>query len=573
MQGIEERKYLLPSIQREFVWSQRQIETLFDSLMRDYPINSFLFWEVPANKVQDFRFYEFLRNYHQRESRHNPIANTSGSHGVTAILDGQQRLTSIYIGLKGSYAAKVPYMRWNSPKAYPEKKLYLNLLQPSDDADNTYDFSFLTKAEAANAKVEEGFYWFPVGEILNIHRFPEVNNYLIQHKLNNLDNPEYATFANETLFTLFGVVHQNGTIVPYVEKSSDLDKVLNIFIRVNSGGTTLSYSDLLLSFATAQWDELDAREEINGLVDDLNKIGREFSISKDMVLKASLVLCDISNITFKVENFNRRNMLMIESKWEDIKKAMHLTVELVASFGFNRDNVSSNNALIPIAYYLLQIGAPSNYVDSKKYAEDRKTIKQWFISALLRHVFGSSPDGALGPMRDIIKADHDNGFPLQAIVRQFRGTYRDHTFTEDVVSNLLNTKYNNGDTLLILSLLYPWADLRNTFHIDHIHPKSKFTPRQYEKLGLSQEQKEFYSDHVNMLSNLQLLDSLPNVEKNNMPFAAWMKENYSDPVKRSTYMERHYIPDVDFEFDNFEEFFTARETLLFNKLKELLMKP
>ena len=100
---IEARKYLLPSIQREFVWSQKQIETLFDSLMRDYPINSFLFWEVPAENVQDFRFYEFLRNYHQRDNRHNPIANTSGSHGVTAVLDGQQRLTSLYIGLKGSY--------------------------------------------------------------------------------------------------------------------------------------------------------------------------------------------------------------------------------------------------------------------------------------------------------------------------------------------------------------------------------------------------------------------------------------------------------------------------------------
>lgn len=82
---IEARKYLLPSIQREFVWSQHQIEVLFDSLMKDYPIDSFLFLEVSADKVQDFRFYEFLRNYHQREQRHNPLANTSGSHGVTAI--------------------------------------------------------------------------------------------------------------------------------------------------------------------------------------------------------------------------------------------------------------------------------------------------------------------------------------------------------------------------------------------------------------------------------------------------------------------------------------------------------
>ena len=208
---------------------------------------------------------------------------------------------------------------------------------------------------------------------------------MIKHHLNTLSNPEYATFANEALFTLFGVVHQNGTIVPYVEKTDDLDKVLNIFIRVNSGSTTLSYSDLLLSFATAQWDELDAREEINGLMDELNSIGREFDISKYLILKACLVLCDIKNITFKVANFNRKNMLAIEKKWDDIKDALHLTVKLIASFGFNRDNVSSNNALIPIAYYLLQIGNPENFAESGKYEVDRQKIKRWFTSALLFH--------------------------------------------------------------------------------------------------------------------------------------------------------------------------------------------
>ena len=568
---IESKKYLLPSIQREFVWNQKQIENLFDSLMRDYPINSFLFWEVPEENVQDFRFYEFLRDYHQKDNKHNPMANTNGSHGITAILDGQQRLTSLYIGLKGSYASKVPYMRWNNPRAYPVKRLYLNLLRESADTDSIYDFRFLTKEEAEKGKVEDGYYWFPVGEILNIHKFPDVINYLIKNKLTTLENSEYATFANETLFNLYGVIHNTGTIVPYVEKTQDLDKVLNIFIRVNSGGTTLSYSDLLLSFATAQWDTLDAREEINILVDELNKIGREFDINKDLILKACLVLCDITNISFKVANFNRNNMLTIENRWDEIKNALRLTVELVASFGFNRDNVSSNNALIPIAYYLLTIGNPANFIDSGKYAQDREKIKRWFISALLLHVFSSSPDGALSPIRDIIRREHENGFPLDSIIQNFKGTYRDHSFSEDSIMNLLNTKYNSGDTLLVLSILYPWADLRNNFQIDHIHPKSKFTPRVYDKLGLSQEQKEFYSDHVNGLANLQLLDSIPNAEKSNMPFSEWLEKTYPDDLARKAYMERHYIPDVDYQFSNFEEFYCERENTLFLKLKEVLL--
>ena len=95
--NIHRKNYLLPAIQREFVWSVDQIETLFDSLMRDYPISSFLFWEVERKNVDKYQFYEFVREYHERDSYHNPKANLSGESGIIAILDGQQRLTSLYI--------------------------------------------------------------------------------------------------------------------------------------------------------------------------------------------------------------------------------------------------------------------------------------------------------------------------------------------------------------------------------------------------------------------------------------------------------------------------------------------
>jgi uncharacterized protein with ParB-like and HNH nuclease domain len=63
VEGIYSRQFLLPAIQREFVWSADQIEVLFDSLMRDYPIGSFLFWYVPKQNTRDYEYYEFIRNY------------------------------------------------------------------------------------------------------------------------------------------------------------------------------------------------------------------------------------------------------------------------------------------------------------------------------------------------------------------------------------------------------------------------------------------------------------------------------------------------------------------------------
>jgi uncharacterized protein with ParB-like and HNH nuclease domain len=257
--NIHRKKYLLPSIQRELVWDTDQMELLFDSLMRDYPVGSFLFWYVEKDRINDFQFYEFIRDYHERNTKHNPKANISGESDIISILDGQQRLTSLYIGLKGTYAYRMPRKRYDNPLSYPERKLYLNLLAPSKDINKKYDFLFLSSEEANDNN--ENAYWFKVGDILNLQKEVEVNNYLIRNNLMKYDDDK-SIFANETLFKLHSVIFKNQIINYYLEKDNSLDKVLNIFIRVNSGGTTLSYSDLLLSIATAQWQEKDAREEI-----------------------------------------------------------------------------------------------------------------------------------------------------------------------------------------------------------------------------------------------------------------------------------------------------------------------
>jgi len=564
---IHSKKYLLPSIQREFVWTQDQIKTLFDSLMRDYPINTFLFWRVPKEKAHEFKFYEFLREYHQKHNRHNPKANVRGSNDVMAVLDGQQRLTSLYIALKGTYASKLSYKRWDNAQAYPKKKLYLNLLSKSEDETLEYDFEFLADTEAKEN--DENHHWFPVGKILDLKELHEVMSYMIEAGLSSNPDKEKALFANRALSKLHAVIHVNGLISYYLEQSTELDKVLNIFIRVNSGGTTLSYSDLLLSFATAQWEHRDAREEINEFVDEINEIGRGFNISKDIVLKAALVLCDLQDISFKVDNFSRTNMLRIEKEWESITQAIRDALRLISSFGFSRENITSNNLIIPIAYYLKTIGLPNNFETSTTKIEDRRNIKMWFVSSLLKRVFSFMPDGALKPIRDIIKKQNRNSFPLKNIFLRFKGTSRSLQFTDDDINNLLYAKYSHGDTLIIMSILYPWADLRNHFHVDHIFPKSVFTAKRLKQKGVPENKIDDFIANHNYIGNLQLLEDIPNIEKNAMDFDKWLRERI--PVsEQANYRKKHYIPDVDLSMANFDKFLEEREILLVEKLKREL---
>jgi hypothetical protein len=482
-------------------------------------------------------------------------------------------MTSLYIGLKGSYAYKISHKRWDNPQAYPARKLYLNVLGESEDSDLTYDFRFLTDFEVKSMNAQKdpngnpAYFWYKVGDILDVKEEYEVNDILIDNNLNA--HPNFK-FANKALFKLFTVIRKNQTISYYLEESTELDKVLNIFIRVNSGGTTLSYSDLLLSFATAQWQQRDAREELNKFMDEINMIGRGFNVGKDIILKACLVLSGFTDISFKVDNFNRSNMLIIEQNWDELATAFRMAVELISSFGFSRENITSNNLIIPIAYYIKSIGNPSNFVASSNYAEDRKLLKKWFIASLLNRVFSFMPDGLLKPVRTIID-DNPGSFPFDKIANYFRGTNRDIIFTDDIIDNLLQTKYGTGDVLVVLSVLYPWADLKNNFHIDHIYPKSKFTPKKLEKKGIPSDKVEFYIDNVNFIGNLQLLEATPNEEKNNKDFDEWLKETFISPDQLKAYKEKHYIPDVDLSFGNFEEFLMEREKLIVAALKKELM--
>jgi len=565
--NIYKKNYLLPSIQREVVWDTERIQRLFDSLMRDYYIGSLLYWHVKKHKSNEYQFYEFVRDYHEKNSKHNPKANISGEDDITAILDGQQRLTALYIGLRGTYAEKLPKKRWDNPSAYPQKALYLNLLSKSDDFDMAYDFHFLTKEEARYR--DENTFWFKVGDILDIDKEYAVNKYLIKHKLLSLDEQK-AQFANETLFKLHTIIHKNPIINYYLEKDEDLDKVLQEFIRVNSGGIPLSYSDLLLSIATAQWQKKDAREEINGFVDEINKIGDGFNFDKDFVLKTCLVLCDFTDIAFKVGNFNKSNMLTIEKDWDDIAESIILAVKLASGYGYNRDTLISNYTIIPIAYYILKNGLQNKSLElSKKYSRDRDNINKWMILSLLKRFFGGQPDNVLRPIREILKNNRTE-FPLDKIIDKFRGDPKTLVFTDDEIDNLFSYKYGQSYTFTTLALLYPSLDYRNKFHIDHIFPKSLLTKSKLLKHGIKDDKINFYIENVNGLANLQLLEGIPNIEKSDTPFNEWFYKTYKTPEECKDYTIKHFIPDLDLCLENFEEFVIERKKKMTKQFKSIL---
>ena len=107
IKNIECGKYVMPAFQREYVWSSDQIEKLWDSILLDYPISNFLFWHIDDRNVTwDTYFCNFLKkatfnNSKQPDNLNFPINSIDFNYTDIAILDGQQRLTSIYLSLLG----------------------------------------------------------------------------------------------------------------------------------------------------------------------------------------------------------------------------------------------------------------------------------------------------------------------------------------------------------------------------------------------------------------------------------------------------------------------------------------
>lgn len=564
---IHKHEYVLPAIQREFVWSTDQICMLFDSLMRGYPFGSFLFWKMDKDTCRKYVFYDFMREYHERDARHCCKLTLDGGETVTAVLDGQQRFTALNIGLRGSHAEKLPYKRWSSDYAYPRKQLYLNLRGSSGDDELRlqYQFKFIEEART-KAENSETCHWFRVGRILTMESGPEMFDYIQENGLAN----DKAPFR--MLDRLHTVIHKDSLVTYYEEEDQHLDKVLNIFIRVNSGGTVLSYADLLLSIATAQWKDRDARDAVYRLVDELNKKRFGFSFPKDMVLKACLVLADIPDVGFKVKNFDAANMHAIEIKWDEIARALDLAARLLADFGFSEKTLTANNVLIPVAYYLMKRGAPSSYLTASGEAEDRERVWSWVVRSLVKAgIWGSGLDSLLRTLREVLKdAPLKKAFPLEDIESAMVPLGKSLRFDEEEIDSILESQYGRQGTFAILSLLYPGLDLRNEFHQDHVFPRSMFTRKKLRDAGVPDEKVEKYLGMVDQLPNLQLLLGPLNQEKLDKLPHAWLAMAMPDPTQRASYLTRHDLVELPESVVDFDKFFEARKARMKSRLVALL---
>ncbi|MEJ8626945.1 DUF262 domain-containing protein [Helicobacter pylori] len=440
------------------------------------------------------------------------------------------------MGLKATLKKK--WAKNDNPNAYEEKRLYLNLKhQPNmDSPEDNYQFEF----HAKKPENDKEHWWFKVGDILELES--GVLNYVTEHGLK----------GNELglLEKLKDAFHTKQLISFFEETEKNLNKVLNIFIRFNSGGVKLSYSDLLMSILTASFSS-DIREKMNELVDTLKDKGFP-NVGKDQVLKTCLLLVG-SNTEFKLKNFNKPNIKKIEDNWEKITESIYNAAKLLENFGY-AGYLGSAYILSSLAYFY--------FLNSKMNENDKEQALKFVRNAQITSYFTPSTDTKLNNIANSMKdvktfesfnhnlAKHQT-WPLK--------------ITNDAIEEMMCSS-SHALVFPILQILYPNLNYKTTiFHIDHIYPKSKFNDKN-KKLN-----KDFYK-WEDYLYNLQLLEGTENQAKKDKDPEVWLKEEYKNEQAIEEYKKRNYIdPNLKLEWENIKEFREKREEAIITKLKEVLL--
>ncbi len=534
----EDGGFWLPNIQRPFVWSEDQICRLFDSILREYPISTLLVWKTNST----IRRRKFIDNW-KSTLRLIDFYMPSDTKKKCLVLDGQQRLQSLYIALMGSFEGR---------------EMFFDILSGEVAApdDVKYKFKFLDPKTA-------GFPWVKFKDLIfTTQRTREVQDRLIGIAGRDLSGVEkdklsdHLNLVDRTFKIEEAVTYQELDSIDNPKLYTE-DDVVEVFIRANSGGTKLGKSDLLFSLLSSSWDEADDR--MQELLDDLNCHGFEFS--RDFILKTCLTLLD-QGARYEVDKFRKQGVREnIEANWKGITDAIKDVLDFVRGKTFIKCDkaLPSYLLLIPLVYVRYHFPA------SWKKARD---VETYLVRVALTGAFSGTPDQVIDGIVD--KLRELQGFDLAEVFGVIRSKGRSLDLTED---RLWGMGYGSDQIHLLFNLWYTFnytpAYDSNLPQVDHIFPQSvlrtvKMANPETGRLNLMR----YREAARNQLANCMLLTQQENGAggKTDITPDAWFKD------KPKEYLEMHLIPQDPelWKLDQFEAFIEARKKLILGKFQYLL---
>lgn len=567
---------LIPSIQRPYVWEPEQIVKLFDSLMRGYPINTFLFWELHPEHFRDWEIYRFVRDFRHGDI-HNDTASLSPDQRATLVLDGQQRLTSLLIGLTGSYTVRSG--KTGRGSSWVQKILMLNLVQspnelPEDDdgtvvRDLYYGLKFVTVDRIP--KNDLNAVWFKVSNIVQVTDRDQLGATIDKLLMLNPDLSDASQRQlRSNLTRLWEVVHEEECIAYYLEREQSYDKVLDIFIRANDGGTKLSRSDLLMSMVTLRWEHFNARSETESVTYAMrDALQQESAFDRDYLLRSGLFFNDL-DFGFQLRNFTPRNIALIEATWQGTKRASLLTSEMFVRFGLKGGALTGVNAVMLIACYVYKLNQGRPEAEWSVPEADQERIRRWIISVLFHNVLGGTANITMEFYRRLLN-EHlksEKRFPIGELTTRMAIRGRSMSYDVETVGRFVAQEPKSRVYTASLTLLYPRTDWsRKDWQLVQIIPSNRLLDDRLRVQGVPTDEIPAYQSWSNRLVNQMLLTDDEAREYYEADLSDWVA------TRTPEFWRRHHLPDDPTLYDEFcfLEFVQARKRLILQYLEQVLL--
>ena len=549
MTHIQNGKYVMPAFQRQFVWSMEQIEKLWDSILLDYPIATFLFWHVDDNNVTwDTYFCNFLTsvtfdNRKQADSVNYELTNINVAVTDTAILDGQQRLTSLFLSLFGDSYIRQKYARKSTVGGTVTKlliELNKNKLDVDEEEYNSkkYDIRFSEKVGRLSPTQ------FELRNILQ-EKFQDESTRAkaIEDAIANVpaDSKEYARNILNKLYQKIFVEK----LIRYTEiYDMNQDDALEMFVRFNSGGKALKKAEITMSILEAYWPS--AKTEFGKiLVDSYDGFGSDFIIRSALMLYGDVVK---SNISRKIAGELKNN-------WTAFRKALKNLESVLKGMKIEVSRFSSSwNVLLPVLYYI--------YYNPESYADNTEAIRAYLMRAILFTYFQSGTTSKLQQMKSNI-----NSYDYEITVEML-DQITDLRVTDGKIEDILNAEKGSrvaGDALYYLCL--DWTNKAFKYEQDHLHPYDRFDGN--KPVSISMEDWRRWRGNRNRLPNLQLLEGRSNGSKSTMPLIDYYNDMNTE--QQEEFRRQAMIPEgVPLGIEHFEEFYSKRKNILAKRIKVLL---
>lgn len=556
----------VPYIQRDFVWDTEDIIKLFDSILSDYPIGSFLIWRTD-NKNAGPAVYTFpkdyITSYHhpfvdERYSRRPKKMNQLNLDKFELVLDGQQRITSIYLSLKGSIIDKKPRKSYDDKDNWERKQLYLNLNSTPErnpDTDTRYDMEFKKTEGNSDIVVDNNGFWYRMGCLISDSKREQKRT--IKSKSEDSSNFNWSNlrkiFANA-----YSQLNDKPIINYYrYDKSDNIGEMLEMFIRTNEGGTKLGKDDIAMSILTEYWRKIDgnslpAREQIESFLEEFNESFNGLKDVRQKFLIKNLLYCSGNSMSLSIGKFDTETIKEVHEVWldKDYKESFYEAYEFIDSVDLSISQAAGRFGLHALIYYFYETELDftrNSYLGN----QSQQNLVKFLTKSKIKNLSEGGHAARLNKVRDKIDESDSGVFPIGKIEKELQDKETNLNISEEYAEELVsNIGYEDKSVFPILLLAYSenlsYIKSADNIQIDHIYPR-----------------KEQFSN-IDSLSNLELLTKEENEDKKrDMGADEWIKSRTDE------YIKINMIPQMDeYKDEHFETFISQRQSYLVDKIKD-----